>query len=213
MRYSMSGTSAVVVLGVNIGTTPTLDTIAQQPGLAVALSPADALAIYHRVIGVLLALLPLLRAPASPGADDLAGDERLLTASEVAERLGVPKGYVYELIRRGELPSVQVGAKYRRVRPAALRQWLAEREGKLLSPGPARPYSWNYGWQGAPAPPRGTQGDTGRVRRQTRRSREHRRQDGEGRDADSGTRRAPRPLAGGPRPAPAPDDASDETRW
>jgi excisionase family DNA binding protein len=40
-------------------------------------------------------------------------DDRLLEASDVAEILGVPKSWVEEHARQGDLPSVQLG-RYRR---------------------------------------------------------------------------------------------------
>lgn len=62
-------------------------------------------------------------------------DEGLLKIEEVAELLGVPKGYVYDLTRRGELPSVRFG-KYVRVEGRAIQEWIKRhREGglKLIS--------------------------------------------------------------------------------
>ncbi len=57
--------------------------------------------------------------------------DRLLTIPEIAAFLGVPKGYTYELARRGDLPTVRVGTRYLRVSPADLQAWLARtrREG------------------------------------------------------------------------------------
>lgn len=52
---------------------------------------------------------------------------RLLTASEVAEVLGVPTSWVYERSRRGRIPTVTLG-RYRRYRAEAIQAWLRERE-------------------------------------------------------------------------------------
>jgi len=52
---------------------------------------------------------------------------RLLTADEVAERLGVTKGWVWAQARAGRIPQVQLG-RYRRFREDALDEWLAELE-------------------------------------------------------------------------------------
>ncbi len=38
---------------------------------------------------------------------------RLLTADDLAERWQVPKGHVYALTRRGEIPTVKLGRYYR----------------------------------------------------------------------------------------------------
>lgn len=48
---------------------------------------------------------------------------RLLTATEVAARLGVRPAFVYDLARRHLLPVVHVG-RYCRFDPAALDRWL-----------------------------------------------------------------------------------------
>jgi excisionase family DNA binding protein len=51
----------------------------------------------------------------------------LLTAAEVAERLGVPTSWVYEQSRRGRIPTVTLG-RYRRYRLDSIDAWLAELE-------------------------------------------------------------------------------------
>ncbi|MEK6230190.1 MAG: helix-turn-helix domain-containing protein [Actinomycetota bacterium] len=51
----------------------------------------------------------------------------LLTASEVAELLGVPKSWVYEQSRTGRIPTVTLG-RYRRYRREAIEAWLREIE-------------------------------------------------------------------------------------
>ena len=53
--------------------------------------------------------------------------ERLLTAAEVADFLGVPKTWVYEQSRAGRIPTVTLG-RYRRYRREAIEQWLADLE-------------------------------------------------------------------------------------
>jgi excisionase family DNA binding protein len=57
-------------------------------------------------------------------SEPVAADEQLLTAAEVAGRLAVPKAFVYELARRGELPTLHVGARYVRIPVTALEQWV-----------------------------------------------------------------------------------------
>jgi excisionase family DNA binding protein len=51
----------------------------------------------------------------------------LLTAAEVAERLGVPKSWVYEQSRRGVIPTVVLG-RYRRFREQAISRMIEELE-------------------------------------------------------------------------------------
>jgi excisionase family DNA binding protein len=53
--------------------------------------------------------------------------DRLLTAEDVAEMLGVPKTWVYEQARKGLLPTVELG-RYRRFRREAVEQWIEKQE-------------------------------------------------------------------------------------
>ncbi len=51
----------------------------------------------------------------------------LLTASDVAKLLGVPKSWVYEQSRAGRIPTVTLG-RYRRYRREAIEAWLRDLE-------------------------------------------------------------------------------------
>jgi excisionase family DNA binding protein len=51
----------------------------------------------------------------------------LLTASDVAKLLGVPKSWVYEQSRAGRIPTVTLG-RYRRYRREAIEAWLEDLE-------------------------------------------------------------------------------------
>jgi excisionase family DNA binding protein len=51
----------------------------------------------------------------------------LLTAAQVAQKLGVPKTWVYEQSRRGRIPTVTLG-RYRRYRAEAIDRWLERLE-------------------------------------------------------------------------------------
>jgi excisionase family DNA binding protein len=55
----------------------------------------------------------------------VAGAERLMTAGQVAARLGVPLSWVYEKSALGIIPSIKVGV-YRRFRWSHIEQWLEE---------------------------------------------------------------------------------------
>jgi predicted DNA-binding transcriptional regulator AlpA len=69
-------------------------------------------------------------APQSPA---LGGDEaRLLAMPEVAARLGITVHQARELGRRGELPTVTVGARTVRVSARVLEQWIGARERTTL---------------------------------------------------------------------------------
>lgn len=51
----------------------------------------------------------------------------LLTADQVAEKLGVPKTWVYEQSRKGRIPTVTLG-RYRRYRADAIERWVEQLE-------------------------------------------------------------------------------------
>ena len=53
----------------------------------------------------------------------------LMTATEVAEFLGVPVSWVYEQSRRGRIPTVTLG-RYRRYRRDAVEDWIEELEAR-----------------------------------------------------------------------------------
>lgn len=52
---------------------------------------------------------------------------RLLTAQEVAERLGVTTAWVWAQTRAGQISHVQLG-RYRRFREEAIEEWVARLE-------------------------------------------------------------------------------------
>jgi excisionase family DNA binding protein len=58
---------------------------------------------------------------------------RLMTAAEVAERLGVPKSWVYEQSRAGRIPTVALG-RYRRFREEAVAEWIEQLESSSRRP-------------------------------------------------------------------------------
>jgi excisionase family DNA binding protein len=53
--------------------------------------------------------------------------DRLLTAQEVAQLLGVSAAWIYEASRRGRIPTVQLG-RYKRYRFDAIIHWIKENE-------------------------------------------------------------------------------------
>lgn len=52
---------------------------------------------------------------------------RLLTADDVAKRLGVPRSWVYAQARQNRIPFVPLG-HYRRFRPEAIDSWIRDIE-------------------------------------------------------------------------------------
>lgn len=97
----------------------------------------------------------------------------LLTAPQVAEALGVPVSYVYELARTGRLPAVRFG-KYVRFAPEALQAWqtrhAARLDGDLYNQ-----YSSARERRGASANPNTARADAGQARGTGRRGRQHHR--------------------------------------
>ena len=64
--------------------------------------------------------------------------DRLLTAEEVAERLGMRTDWVWAQARAGQIPHVRLG-RYRRFRASAIEAWLQELEtGGVAAPPTAR---------------------------------------------------------------------------
>jgi excisionase family DNA binding protein len=53
--------------------------------------------------------------------------DRLLTADELAERLGMKTDWVWAQARAGRIPHVQLG-RYRRFRESAVEAWLHDLE-------------------------------------------------------------------------------------
>jgi excisionase family DNA binding protein len=51
--------------------------------------------------------------------------ERMLTAREVADTLGVHENWVYDRAASGELPSYKLGGN-RRFRPSEVEEWVKE---------------------------------------------------------------------------------------
>ncbi len=56
---------------------------------------------------------------------------RLLTAQEVADRLGVTTAWVWAQTRAGRIPHVQLG-RYRRFREEAIEEWVRRLEDTNL---------------------------------------------------------------------------------
>ena len=82
------------------------------------------LAALQSRVAARLALATVHRqADASLGA---VADDKLLSAEEVANLLGVPRRYVYDLARRGVIPSVRVGKYLRPVGRGSGGKWHGE---------------------------------------------------------------------------------------
>jgi len=66
-----------------------------------------------------------------------ASHEPLVTAREVADRLGVTTAWVYEQSRQGRIPTVTLG-RYRRYRLQAIDAWVEALEAPAMRPAAAR---------------------------------------------------------------------------
>jgi len=80
-------------------------------------------------------LAPLAQHPPAPQAQTMT---RLLNVKEVADRLGVSRNKVYELLYKGEIHSLAVG-RTRRISPAALAEFISRPRENALDYTPAPP--------------------------------------------------------------------------
>jgi len=60
-------------------------------------------------------------------SEEVGVERKLLKLSEVGQVLGIGRSMVYELVARGELPSVRIG-RCIRVSSESLEKWVKERE-------------------------------------------------------------------------------------
>jgi excisionase family DNA binding protein len=58
-------------------------------------------------------------------------NRRLLTADEVADRIGMSAGWVWKETRAGRIPHVALG-RYYRYRPEAIEDWLRDIESSSV---------------------------------------------------------------------------------
>ncbi len=174
---------------------PTFDQLAADPARAASL-PLEVvealLSQCHVIEGALLTRLLAAQARAD-GQPEASGEgDRLLTIAEVADLLGVPKGYAYELARRGDLPTVRFG-KYVRVAISALREWVARHQEKALDKPLYKMYSRTKGrddWRGTSANSKTAEAHPGGLGRAPGCHADHR--------GPMGTGRGPHPGGDGP---------------
>ncbi len=169
----------------------TLDALVANPSLASALSEAErqALVLYCATLLAALAGTQALRAATVPNAQP---ESPPLTVREAAPLLGFAPSYVYELARRGEIPSVRHG-RYVRIRPAAIRTFLEASEQRMDREISDMLSSARDGTGSSTTPP-STGAHTGPARNTTRRARNHRLEVGNRRPQDPGARgEAPTP--------------------
>lgn len=100
-----------------------LDALVATPTLALQLAPEQRATLLVRCASVLAALAVPTDQPEAPRA--VAVGASWLTVPEVAERLNLAVSYVYQLARRGDLPSVRQG-KYVRIPATGLHEWMTK---------------------------------------------------------------------------------------
>ena len=61
------------------------------------------------------------------GPQESASQRLLLRVPEVAERLGIGRTKIYQMIATGELPTIHIGRAVR-VSASSLQKWVEERE-------------------------------------------------------------------------------------
>jgi excisionase family DNA binding protein len=120
---------------------PDLALVLADPQRAADLRPDEIpslLGMLERVRAALWA--QMVRAPAVVRPETSSDGHELLTVPEVAAELRFTRGYIYEAVRRGELPAVRKG-KYVRLRRADLEAWLGGRAEARLDAGGRLPHS------------------------------------------------------------------------
>lgn len=142
----------------------------------------------HELPGLLLQVAGLLTALSSrtgvlvqrtSGPEAPNEDDHLLTVPQVADILRVPKGYAYELVRRGSIPAIRFG-KYVRVPRPAFREWVVQHQENELDGamytmyGRATPKK-RHDRRGTPTNPKATRADSSEPRGTARRHIDNRR--------------------------------------
>jgi len=181
--------------------TPDLVRLLQDPARVADIPATEA----RRLVVPVSTLAAALAARAAMSEDDNPGQpeapaekERLLTIPNVAALLSVPKGYVYELARRGAIPTVRFG-KYVRIAASALREWVARHQEKGLDKALYDSYSSSKGRDDrlrTPAHPKAARAHPGSPGRSARRLAQHGGTMGARRDADSRSNGPAHPAAG-----------------
>ena len=178
---------------------PTLDELVADPSKVALLSSVKRASLVGRCAAVLAALSGAMLTGERPDTDLVprTAPDRLITVQEAAELMGFAASYVYEMVRRGDLPAVRPrGGKYVRLRRAAVEQWIAANERD----GVDAPLNTMLSRSSEPGrsttPPASVGVDPGRPRQRTGRARHHRVSLGNGDRGHSGADGTPAGLAG-----------------
>jgi hypothetical protein len=144
------------------------------PSLAeVEAAPLDTLPAFVGILEVLKAkaLARIIGDSQTPAMPEEASD-RYVTVPEIAKRFVLTEQYVYEAIRTGDLPAIEIGPKkYKRVALVDLRAWAAS---KKLDPPNYFTYSHASGRRRSATIAEATRSHATRTRGPSRRSTEQR---------------------------------------
>jgi len=102
---------------------PTLDDLSRDPQVAAGLPLAAIAMLQTRCAAALSALAAAVLEHEADESDKAVGDA-LLTIAEVAQRLGLARSYVYELVRTKQLSAVRVG-RHVRVKVSEVGRFIA----------------------------------------------------------------------------------------
>lgn len=114
-----------------------LDALAASPSLAAGLPEGERCRLLGQCAAILAALSasPVSAQARARPAELPTDDDPLIDAAEVARMTGFALSYVYEMGRRGDLPTVR-HKRYVRFRMSAVKEWIARHEylGPSLTP-------------------------------------------------------------------------------
>jgi excisionase family DNA binding protein len=137
----------------------TLADLAARPSRVDELAPEQALGLLVAIASLQPLLMARALVPCAPKADP-SEPIRLLTVPEAAERLNIPRSYLYELVRLGRVPAQRIGPKYVRLNPAT----VAEIQEKGLDGRIGLTYSRRRDGTGIARPPGTARAHPGRAR-------------------------------------------------
>ncbi len=176
---------------------PTLAQVQADPSIIKGLS-RPLLVDLRRQMGYLAADLDAaisLSAKPAPQSEP----NRLMEVPEAAQRMGMTKERLYELIRQVQFPAIQHGRKFTRVRESDVDAFIetgciagVDCQGSVTLP-------YSHGSKRAPSRPQGTRTNPGPIRRVARRPSGDRQEVGDRRPGDATSGRPADPVSGNDR--------------
>lgn len=105
---------------------PTIDELIGDPAKAAMVTPETAQALLIGLASIQPLLIQRALAGPQPEQREPTSKTALLDAKQVAERLNVPKSFVYEAARQGKLKPVKLGEKYVRFTQGTVDEYLTK---------------------------------------------------------------------------------------